>query len=188
MTAFNKRGGGNRFGGGGRPRFNGPGSGHSDGHKKSWGDNRSGDGPVTMHQAICSNCGNTCEVPFRPVEGKPVYCKDCFSKKGGSTDGERFQKRDTRQYSSANPHPRDLVNPHPQGAVQTSFESTRGHEDIKKQLQTVNVKLDRLIQVLEHMSAGVLARSVAEKVSLSKTSGTTKKTVAKKDTKKKGKK
>ena len=37
-------------------------------------------GPKEMHKAICSECGNECEVPFKPTEGKPVYCKECFMK------------------------------------------------------------------------------------------------------------
>ncbi len=28
--------------------------------------------------AVCSNCGKKCQVPFRPDGEKPVYCKDCF--------------------------------------------------------------------------------------------------------------
>jgi len=35
-------------------------------------------GPREMHKATCSECGKDCEVPFRPVEGKPVYCKECY--------------------------------------------------------------------------------------------------------------
>lgn len=31
-----------------------------------------------MHKAVCSKCGKACEVPFKPTEGKPVYCKDCY--------------------------------------------------------------------------------------------------------------
>lgn len=37
-------------------------------------------GPQTMHKAKCSDCGNDCEVPFEPKEGRPVYCKDCYQK------------------------------------------------------------------------------------------------------------
>jgi CxxC-x17-CxxC domain-containing protein len=38
-------------------------------------------GPREMHKAICSECGKECEVPFKPTEGKPVFCKECFAKK-----------------------------------------------------------------------------------------------------------
>jgi CxxC-x17-CxxC domain-containing protein len=53
------RGGGNRSGGGFRSDF----------------------GPRTMHKATCSECGKECEVPFKPTEGREVFCKDCYSKK-----------------------------------------------------------------------------------------------------------
>ena len=33
-----------------------------------------------MHPVICAKCGEHCEVPFRPREGKPVYCNNCFRK------------------------------------------------------------------------------------------------------------
>ena len=33
-----------------------------------------------MHDATCSDCGAECEVPFKPTEGKPVRCQDCFRK------------------------------------------------------------------------------------------------------------
>jgi len=36
--------------------------------------------PREMHKAICSDCGQECEVPFKPTEGRPVYCKECWEK------------------------------------------------------------------------------------------------------------
>jgi len=36
-----------------------------------------------MTKAVCTECKQECEVPFVPIEGKPVYCKQCFSKKNG---------------------------------------------------------------------------------------------------------
>jgi len=38
-------------------------------------------GPREMHKATCADCGQECEVPFKPQEGKPVYCRDCYSKR-----------------------------------------------------------------------------------------------------------
>lgn len=38
-------------------------------------------GPRKMHKAVCSECGKECEVPFKPTQGKPVFCKDCYQKK-----------------------------------------------------------------------------------------------------------
>jgi CxxC-x17-CxxC domain-containing protein len=37
--------------------------------------------PREMHKAVCSECGKECEVPFKPTEGRPVFCRDCFAKK-----------------------------------------------------------------------------------------------------------
>jgi CxxC-x17-CxxC domain-containing protein len=37
-------------------------------------------GPREMHKAICADCKKECEVPFKPREDRPVYCKECFSK------------------------------------------------------------------------------------------------------------
>ncbi|MFH0748850.1 MAG: CxxC-x17-CxxC domain-containing protein [Candidatus Bathyarchaeota archaeon] len=33
-----------------------------------------------MNKVTCSDCGNECEVPFTPTQGRPVYCRDCFQK------------------------------------------------------------------------------------------------------------
>lgn len=38
-------------------------------------------GPRDMHKATCSECGQECVVPFKPSEGKPVFCRDCYRKK-----------------------------------------------------------------------------------------------------------
>ena len=40
---------------------------------------RFNDRPREKHKAICSDCNSECEVPFKPTEGKPVYCQDCFA-------------------------------------------------------------------------------------------------------------
>ena len=32
-----------------------------------------------MFPATCAECGKSTEVPFEPREGRPVYCRDCFS-------------------------------------------------------------------------------------------------------------
>jgi CxxC-x17-CxxC domain-containing protein len=34
-----------------------------------------------LFKAICSECKQECEVPFQPIEGRPVYCKLCFKSK-----------------------------------------------------------------------------------------------------------
>lgn len=34
-----------------------------------------------LHKAVCADCNKNCEVPFKPSGDRPVYCKDCFSKR-----------------------------------------------------------------------------------------------------------
>lgn len=62
----------NRFGGDNRGRGNFGGQ-RSGGFRRDFG-------PREMHKAICSDCKQDCEVPFKPMEGKPVYCKECYPK------------------------------------------------------------------------------------------------------------
>jgi len=38
-------------------------------------------GPREMTDAVCSECGASCQVPFKPTEGKPVYCRECYAKR-----------------------------------------------------------------------------------------------------------
>ena len=33
-----------------------------------------------MHKAVCGDCGKECDVPFKPAEGRPVYCRECYPK------------------------------------------------------------------------------------------------------------
>ena len=38
------------------------------------------EGQGEMHEAVCSECGGPCLVPFKPKLGKPVYCQACWKK------------------------------------------------------------------------------------------------------------
>jgi CxxC-x17-CxxC domain-containing protein len=31
--------------------------------------------------ATCSNCGKQTTVPFRPTQGRPVFCRECFQQR-----------------------------------------------------------------------------------------------------------
>ncbi|MCQ1536395.1 DNA-directed RNA polymerase [Methanosarcina sp. KYL-1] len=39
---------------------------------------RGNTGPREMTKVTCSDCGVETEVPFKPTEGRPVYCRDCL--------------------------------------------------------------------------------------------------------------
>ena len=32
-----------------------------------------------MYKAVCAECGNSCEVPFKPTGERATYCKECFA-------------------------------------------------------------------------------------------------------------
>ena len=82
MRNFNRgnfgRGGFNRSGGRDSGRFGRRDSGRFDRRNSS---RSRGSEDRAMHEAICGKCGSECEVPFKPTEGKPVYCSDCFKDK-----------------------------------------------------------------------------------------------------------
>lgn len=77
---FGGRGGGGRSGGGFRRPF----------------------GPREMHDAVCSECGQKCQVPFVPAKDeqgnlRPVYCLDCFKKRKAAERGETLPSKQTEQ-------------------------------------------------------------------------------------------
>lgn len=85
---FEGRSSGERgFGGRGGSR----GFGDRDHRKSGFGGRDSG--RLAMHQAICSNCGKACEVPFRPTGDKPVYCSDCFKNQGQASSSRLGERR-----------------------------------------------------------------------------------------------
>ncbi len=145
-------------------RNNNRGEGRSFG-KKVW-EKRGGGGergggrssaPVTLHKATCADCGKTCEVPFRPISGKPVYCKDCFLNKGEGAGveraggGDRFSKRD---FSPSRSDSRD-----------SHFKSGTGNDVVVKQLESINAKLELLVKAMETYSLGGKFQPKSEKKS-----------------------
>jgi CxxC-x17-CxxC domain-containing protein len=105
----------------------------------------SGNKAQMMHQATCSECGKRCEVPFRPVNGKPVYCADCFAGKRGASTGD---------------HRGDRVS----AKVHYENRNNRGSDDgVKRQLAEMNMKIDRLIKIMETLT-GTGAKSAPTEV------------------------
>jgi len=50
------------------------------GKPRTGGYGRRDDRPREMHDVTCSDCGAATQVPFKPTEGRPVYCKECYQK------------------------------------------------------------------------------------------------------------
>src|SRR3989339_160271 len=83
MGKFNK---GDRFGG--KKRFDGDRGGFRGGERS--------ERPV-MHDAVCSECGQDCQVPFRPTGDKPVFCSDCFGRSEKSSPAGAASTLDYRK-------------------------------------------------------------------------------------------
>jgi CxxC-x17-CxxC domain-containing protein len=52
---------------------------HSEGHRDPRGGPRTRGHVETV--ARCTACGRDTTVPFRPAEGRPVYCRACFARR-----------------------------------------------------------------------------------------------------------
>ena len=69
------------------PRESGGGSsgGYGGGYGGGGGGGGGERGNRAVYDATCASCGQPTTVPFRPVAGRPVYCRDCY--RGGSGGG-----------------------------------------------------------------------------------------------------
>ena len=86
-----------------------------------------------MHRVVCDKCGESCEVPFKPTEGKPVYCRDCFKK-------EESPRQESR---SSYGRPRREFRPRHE-----SSESGQGSDKLAAEFQQINAKLDKILELL----------------------------------------
>jgi len=112
-------GGGRKFSAKGGPAF-------------GWGGDRRNDGPKQMFPAICSQCGQSCEVPFKPTGDRPVFCSNCFKKQGGP------QARFAPKSFGHKPEFR----PAQVGSANTGGGVTRA------QFDSLNAKLDKILTIL----------------------------------------
>lgn len=83
-------------------RFGGPRRDFGRGPRRFGGGNRF-NRPREMHKAVCAKCGNECEVPFKPTEGRPVFCRDCFQRRNNrfdrSEESEGFENKKSKHKS-----------------------------------------------------------------------------------------
>ena len=161
-----------------------------------------------MHQAICSECGKKCEVPFKPNGSKPIFCSDCFGKKESSSNN-RFERRDSGRSDSRDKKMFDAVCSECGQACEVPFRPTGdkpvfcnncfgkrknsgsskknivsttaiGSDKYKKQFEMLNGKLDEILKMLT-LKNSVKEKIKKEKVNVEKTV----KKVANKDKEKK---
>jgi CxxC-x17-CxxC domain-containing protein len=63
--------------------------------KKRFNDN--GKRRPQMHEAICSDCGRKCEIPFKPTTDRPIYCSDCFKNHGAESFSNKSERREYKK-------------------------------------------------------------------------------------------
>lgn len=119
----NYRGDSNR--GGGYPR--------RDYGRPSFGGGGRDGGRREMHPATCSECGNKCEIPFVPRDDRPVYCSNCFEKRGNSN-------------TSAGPAPRRFERSGPSPV--NNINNNSNNSELKVKLDQINNKIDKLLNLL----------------------------------------
>jgi CxxC-x17-CxxC domain-containing protein len=116
-----------RFGAAARPRF---GSSSVRSSVRPGGSYKKDDA-VKLYDAVCSKCGKKCQVPFRPSNDRPVYCKDCFGAPQQSTTGA---KTFTSATSEARPEGKTIA-------------------DLTRQIAAMNTKIDTMLKILEEGSS-----------------------------------
>lgn len=92
-------------------------------------------------------------MPFRPVPGKPVYCRECFAKRR-SEGSPREAGRASAQTGNA-PRLQSGTPAKPQAAPPVQF------AELKHEFDVMNAKLDTLLQKFE--GAGPKTRKPAGK-------------------------
>ena len=67
-----------------------------------------------MYTAICADCGNKCEVPFKPSAGRSVYCKGCYSARrnnGSSLPRTDMRPKETQPMHARHPEKPQVAKP-----------------------------------------------------------------------------
>src|SRR5688572_10724621 len=87
-----------------------------------------------LFKSTCAECGQHCEVPFRPNGSKPVLCHGCFKKDGGGFSKPSFGDRRPTSYSRG-------------PAAGVGQDASR----LEKQITALETKIDRILREIEAM-------------------------------------
>lgn len=127
-------------------------------------------------KATCADCGKFCELPFKPSNGRPVYCRDCFKKhspdEGRGRDGGRGRDRFSR--GGSNRGDREMFEAtcaNCGDSCKVPFRPTEGKDTLcsrcfeekggdsrrstngsAQQLTEINTKLDKILEILNFAS------------------------------------
>ena len=116
-------------------------------------DNRPTGGDSQLFSAVCSECTNKCEVPFRPSPDKPVYCSACFGMKksanesrgsvSNSNRGEKGSYKNERSDYKKQSHEQSSPRPNV-----TQEMNNNGIADLKRQISGLEQKLNRILDLI----------------------------------------
>lgn len=148
------------------------------------GGNRGGFEKKQMHKATCSDCGNSCEVPFRPTGERPIYCSNCFGRhredapQRQNSGPRNFEKQNFDNRSHGDTFRKDMP-------VRQEY---RPDTQTKDALEKINNKLERILKLLtptiivtpEEIEKVVVAEKIEKTNEKAKPAKTAKKKVAKK--------
>ncbi|CAN5269621.1 hypothetical protein BH10PAT2_BH10PAT2_2440 [soil metagenome] len=105
-------------------------------------------GSREMFDATCVNCGKECKVPFRPSNGKPVFCSDCFERvekdrdHGDFSDAPRRNNFDRPRFDKPNFSNRREA---PPAAPSLNL------KELNQKIDQLSDKLDIILQALTHV-------------------------------------
>lgn len=127
-------------------------------------------GRPEMHEAVCSECGESCELPFRPSGDRPVFCSSCFDKQGGRNNRSsgfggdrrerpRFEKRQGHDaicgkcgkecqvpFRPTSDRPVYCEDCFEKGGKASKQNKDTGN--LSEQIKALSAKIDRLIEIL----------------------------------------
>ena len=120
-----------------------------------------------MHKALCSECGEKCELPFKPTGDKPVLCSNCLEIK---TTADRSSGRNLVQSKFREKRMYLAICADCGNECEVPFQPTPGKpiyckscfrkvdstgskkgEQFKDQFKTLHAKLDTVIRLLNSM-------------------------------------
>jgi CxxC-x17-CxxC domain-containing protein len=103
---------------------------------------RSGAETFQKFDAVCSNCGKKCQVPFRPDGEKPVYCKDCFDMpRKAMTGKKKFPTSPAASFSNSASFS--------SAAPIASPAAGKSIADLTRQIAAMNAKIDTMLKILQ---------------------------------------
>lgn len=114
-----------------------------------------------MFRTTCDSCHKPCEVPFKPNGKKPVFCDACFNQTRETSHSDFVKRKDKMIFDA------------PEGAAQrgpvtysenspTATATDAKFMEVKRELTSVNAKLDKLIDIMSKLTPKKISKKDEE--------------------------